>query len=100
MATMASGGVNSFLLVAHNDDGTLKDGLVTNATVANAANIAKSKLASLNIADSDVDAISQSKITNLSADFSAKASASTTITTATQWTISEVNGAEAGMEVV
>lgn len=46
---------------------------VTDAKVAAGANIAKSKLATLNIVDADVSAISESKITNLTSDLAAKA---------------------------
>jgi hypothetical protein len=75
--------LNDFLSQAHDTDGTLKDGSVTvnniadgavtgvkiaNATIAdanisNSAAIAKSKLAALNIGDSDINTISPSKVT-------------------------------------
>lgn len=54
--------LNGFLQVAHNDNGTLKDGLITNTKIADSA------------------AISQSKINNLSTDLSNKADTSTTVT--------------------
>lgn len=67
------GGIlNDFLSTIHNADGTLKDGSVTNATIAATAAIAKSKLAPLSIVDADVSAISESKITNLTSDLAAK----------------------------
>lgn len=55
--------LNDFLLQSHNPDGTLVGGSVTNAQVSSTAAIAKSKLAALNIDDSDVVTISPSKIT-------------------------------------
>ena len=55
------------------DQRTPTDGSVTDAKVASGASIAKSKLASLNIVDADVSAISESKITNLTTDLAAKA---------------------------
>jgi predicted flap endonuclease-1-like 5' DNA nuclease len=50
----------------------ISDGAITNAKVAAGAAIAKSKLAPLAISDSDVSAISESKVTNLVADLAAK----------------------------
>jgi hypothetical protein len=47
-------------------------GAITDAKVASGASIAKSKLASLNIVDADVSAISESKITNLTSDLAGK----------------------------
>jgi len=64
--------LNGFLQVAHNSDGTIKSGSVTNTEIAAGANIAKSKLAPLSITDSDVSAISESKVTNLTADLASK----------------------------
>jgi hypothetical protein len=55
-------------------------GAITDAKVASGANISKSKLASLNIVDADVSAISESKITNLTTDLAAKQSADATLT--------------------
>ena len=55
-------------------------GAISDAKVAPGANIAKSKLASLNIVDADVLAISEGKITNLTADLAAKQSADATLT--------------------
>ena len=46
-------------------------GTITDANISSTAAIAKSKLASLNIGDSDVNAISEGKITGLLADLSA-----------------------------
>lgn len=85
--------LNEFLLVAHNNDGTAKagsvdeaaladdsvtaakvaDGSITDAHVSASAAIAKSKLASLGIVDADVSAISESKVTNLTADLAERA---------------------------
>lgn len=84
--------LNDFLLVSHNTDGTqladsvttdaltngavtgdkIASGSITDAHVATGAAIAKSKLANLNIVDADVSAISESKITNLTADLAAR----------------------------
>ncbi len=64
--------LNDYLLVEHNGNGNLKNGVVTDAKIAADAAIAKSKLASLAISDTDVSAISQSKITDLTADLAAK----------------------------
>jgi hypothetical protein len=50
----------------------ISDGAITNAKVAAGAAIAKSKLAPLAISDSDVSAISESKVTNLVTDLAAK----------------------------
>lgn len=50
----------------------ISDGAITNAKVSASAAIAKSKLASLNIVDADVSAISESKITNLTTDLNGK----------------------------
>ncbi|HKR81411.1 MAG TPA: hypothetical protein VJR27_00215 [Candidatus Saccharimonadales bacterium] len=55
-------------------------GAITDAKVAAGAAIAKSKLAALNIVDADVSAISESKVTNLTADLAAKAPTSRTLT--------------------
>ena len=51
----------------------IADGTITNTDISASAAIAKSKLAALNIADADVSAISESKITNLTTDLAAKA---------------------------
>lgn len=51
---------------------TVATGVITDSNISSAAAIAKSKLAALNIGDSDVSAISESKITNLSADLASK----------------------------
>jgi len=56
------------------DVGTVADGAITDVKVNAAANIAKSKLAALAIADADVDAISESKVTNLTTDLGNKVS--------------------------
>lgn len=50
----------------------ISDGAITDAKVAASAAIAKTKLAPLSIGDSDVDTISQSKITGLTADLATK----------------------------
>lgn len=50
----------------------IADGTITNADIATTATIAKSKLASLAITDSDVSTISQGKITGLAASLTAK----------------------------
>jgi hypothetical protein len=50
----------------------ISDGAITNTKVASGAAIAKSKLAALDIGDSDVNAISESKITGLTADLGGK----------------------------
>lgn len=53
--------------------GTVADGAITNAKIATAAGIEKSKLASLAITDTDISStLSQSKITNLATDLGAK----------------------------
>ena len=54
--------------------GTVADGAITDVKVASDANIAKSKLAPLEIVDADVSAISQGKVTDLAADLAAKVS--------------------------
>ncbi len=51
----------------------LAAGTITDANISSSAAIAKSKLAALNIVDADVVAISETKVTNLTADLSAKA---------------------------
>lgn len=56
------------------DVGTVADGAITDVKVNAAANIAKSKLASLAIVDADVSAISEAKVTNLTTDLAAKVS--------------------------
>lgn len=53
----------------------IADGTITNADISASAAIAKSKLAALNIADADVSAISESKITNLTTDLAGKLAA-------------------------
>jgi hypothetical protein len=55
------------------DDANIVAGGLTNAAIAAAAAIAKSKLAALAIVDADVSAISESKVTNLTSDLAAKA---------------------------
>jgi len=54
------------------DVGTVADGAITDVKVNAAANISKSKLASLAIVDGDVSAISESKVTNLVTDLAGK----------------------------
>src|SRR5664280_2009599 len=81
--------LNDFLSQEHNADGTLKDGVVTDAKIASggltnvalspSAAIAKSKLASLSIVDADVSAISESKVTNLTTDLTSKLTASSNL---------------------
>lgn len=91
--------LNDYLSQAHASNGALKSGVVTDDAVASAAGIAqsklnlsitnteisataaiaKSKLAALSIGDSDVNAISQSKITNLTTDLSGKLSAASNL---------------------
>lgn len=56
------------------DVGTVADGAITDVKVNAAANIAKSKLAPLAIADADVSAISESKVTDLVTDLGNKVS--------------------------
>ncbi|HSX31023.1 MAG TPA: hypothetical protein VLE99_03850, partial [Candidatus Saccharimonadales bacterium] len=58
----------------------ISDSAITNAKVSATAAIAKSKLAALNIVDADVSAISESKITNLTADLAAKQASDATLT--------------------
>lgn len=58
----------------------IADGTITNADISTSAAIAKSKLAALNITDSDVSAISESKITNLTTDLASKQTADATLT--------------------
>src|SRR5262249_7383365 len=55
-------------------------GTIVDANISNSAAIAKSKLAALNIADVDVSAISESKITGLTADLAAKQTGDATLT--------------------
>lgn len=50
----------------------ISNGAITNAKVASGAAIAKSKLAPLSIDDSDVNAISESKVTGLTSDLAGK----------------------------
>lgn len=61
----------------------IADGTITNTDISASAAIAKTKLAALNIGDADVSAISQSKITNLTADLAAKAPTTRSITAGT-----------------
>lgn len=61
----------------------IADGTITNTDISGSAAIAKSKLASLNIVDADVSAISENKVTNLTTDLAAKAPTSRTITAGT-----------------
>jgi hypothetical protein len=58
-------------------------GTITNTDISASAAIAKSKLASLSIVDADVNAISESKITNLTTDLNGKVPTTRTITTGT-----------------
>lgn len=58
----------------------IADGTITNTDISASASIAKSKLASLGIIDADVSAISQSKVTGLTADLAAKQDADATLT--------------------
>jgi len=53
---------------------------ITDGQISASAAIAKSKLASLSIVDADVSAISQSKVTNLTADLAAKQASDATLT--------------------
>lgn len=55
----------------------LANGAVTTSQVASNAGITKSQLAPLGIVDADVNAISESKVTNLTGDLSGKVNAST-----------------------
>jgi hypothetical protein len=95
--------LNDYLSQAHSSSGQLKDdsvgssaiqdgavtsgkiapGSVTNSEVSDTAAIAKSKLAALNVGDSDVDEISQTKITGLVDNLLAKADKTTTVSGAT-----------------
>ncbi|HSX00496.1 MAG TPA: hypothetical protein VLH38_05665 [Patescibacteria group bacterium] len=61
----------------------IANGTITDANISSSAGISKSKLASLSIADADVSAISESKITNLTTDLAAKTPTSRTITAGT-----------------
>jgi hypothetical protein len=54
------------------DVGTVADGAITDVKINASANISKSKLAALNIGDSDVNTISQSKVTDLETDLGNK----------------------------
>jgi hypothetical protein len=58
----------------------IASGVISDTHIASGAAIAKSKLAALNIGDSDVSSLSESKITNLTADLSSKVAASTLTT--------------------
>lgn len=61
----------------------IADGTITNADVSASAAIAKSKLAALNIGDTDVTAISESKVTNLTTDLASKVPATRLVSTGT-----------------
>jgi len=65
--------LNTFLTVSHDNSGNLKSGVVSDANISSSAAIAKSKLAPLGIVDADVTAISETKVTNLLSDLTAKA---------------------------
>ncbi len=58
----------------------IADNTITNTDISGTAAIAKSKLAALNIVDADVSAISQSKITGLSAALTGKQDSDATLT--------------------
>jgi hypothetical protein len=83
-AKIAAGGIAQSAITDLVDDlaavsgGGLTDGSVTNAKVNASAGIVKSKLAPLAIADADVSAISQSKVTGLTAAIAAKADSTDT----------------------
>ncbi|HXH26668.1 MAG TPA: hypothetical protein VNG90_02145 [Candidatus Acidoferrum sp.] len=57
----------------------IASGTIVDANIASGAAIAKSKLASLAIVDADISAISESKITGLSADLASKAADNTVV---------------------
>jgi hypothetical protein len=57
----------------------IADSTITNTDISATAAIAKNKLAALSIIDADVNAISESKITNLTTDLAAKASDSAVV---------------------
>jgi len=61
----------------------IADGTIVNADINTSAAIAKSKLASLAIVDSDVSAISESKVTGLVSDLAAKVATTRTVTAGT-----------------
>lgn len=65
--------LNDFLLVGHNSDGTLKSGVVSDATVASGA------------------AIAQSKISNLTTDLSAKAAKASNLSDLTDTATARAN---------
>jgi hypothetical protein len=73
---VGSGGVSDGTITT----AKLQDGAVTDIKVSASAAIAKSKLAPLAIDDTDVNAISQSKVTNLVSDLAGKAASSHTHT--------------------
>jgi hypothetical protein len=59
----------------------IADGTITNTDISASAAIAKTKLAALNIADADIAAISESKVTNLTSDLASKQPLATDLTT-------------------
>jgi hypothetical protein len=63
----------------------IANGTITNIDISASAAIAKSKLAALTIGDSDVSAISESKITNLVSDLAAKEAVIAAGTTSQYW---------------
>jgi hypothetical protein len=73
-ADIASGAVTGAIIAATT---------ITDANISASAAIAKSKLASLSIGDSDVAAISESKITNLTTDLAAKVPTTRTLSPGT-----------------
>lgn len=58
----------------------IADGTIVDADISGSAAIAKSKLAALNLGDSDINTISQSKITGLTASLSGKQPLATDLT--------------------
>ncbi|HSX06649.1 MAG TPA: glycosyl hydrolase family 28-related protein [Candidatus Saccharimonadia bacterium] len=70
-SSLASSPVVAAGVITGGAGGKIAAGTITDANIASSAAIAKSKLANLGIVDSDVAAISESKITNLSTDLAA-----------------------------
>ncbi len=69
--SLASGPIITAGVITGGSGGKLASNTITDLNIASTAAIAKSKLANLSIVDSDVSAISESKITNLTADLAA-----------------------------
>ncbi|HSX06738.1 MAG TPA: glycosyl hydrolase family 28-related protein [Candidatus Saccharimonadia bacterium] len=69
--SLASGPIITAGAITGGTGGKIASNTITDLNISSSAAIAKSKLASLGIVDSDVSAISESKITNLTTDLAA-----------------------------